>query len=64
MNEKALEEFIGSISKCTELVDKIKESLNNHLGFSPEDINWGHVGTVTSLEKSLSEICESLNLNR
>ena len=57
-NEKALAAFVGEIEKAHYLLSKINEALDNHMEVSPEDINWGQVGSAQHMVELLGEIAE------
>jgi len=39
-----------------ERMEKLNELVNDHLGYSPDDINWGHVGSAAHLIEKLDNI--------
>ena len=46
MNESAIAAFVARIEEARQLLAAISASLDDHLGYSPDGINWGHVGTA------------------
>ena len=51
-NEKALDAYIATITEINAKLAALTEQTENHLGYSPEEINWGHVGTAKQNEKN------------
>ena len=58
VNEKALDEFIGTVAAIVEKLDALKLHAENHMDTSPEEINWGHVGSVKHLLQLIKEASE------
>lgn len=54
--------FIGNVGQALETLEKIKAHLEDHLGTSPEDIHWGHVGSAGKAAEDLKEIARFLNV--
>lgn len=57
-NEKALDEFIGTVAAIEEKLEALKLHVENHMDTSPEEINWGHVGSAKHLLTLLKEASE------
>ena len=55
VNEKALNEFIGTVAVLEEKLDALKAHIENHMDTSPEEINWGHVGSAKHLLQLINE---------
>jgi hypothetical protein len=58
VNEKALDEFIGTVAAIEEKLDVLKAHVENHMDTSPEEINWGHVGSAKHLLQLIKEASE------
>ena len=58
VNEKALNEFIGTVAALEEKLDALKAHIENHMDTSPEEINWGHVGSAKHLLQLIKEASE------
>lgn len=41
VNEKALNEFIGTVAALEEKLDALKAHIENHMDVAPEEVNWG-----------------------
>lgn len=59
-NDKALNAYIATIAEIKAKLDALTEQADDHLGHSPEEINWGHVGTAKHVLEQLNEITEFL----
>ncbi len=57
-NEKALENFIGQIGEIKERLAELEAFTDDHMGYNPEDINWGHVGTAGWFLERLTELTD------
>ena len=57
-NEKALNEFIGTMAALVEKLDALKAYIENQMDTSPEEINWGHVGSAKYLLRLIKEASE------
>lgn len=55
-NEKALTAFINTIVDIRGQLDVLTDLTDEHLGYNPEDINWGHVGTAQHIHELLEEV--------
>ena len=58
VNEKVLDEFIGTMAALEEKLDALKAHIENHMDTSPEEINWGHVGSAKHLLQLIKEASE------
>lgn len=57
-NEKALDKFIGTIGEINERLTELKAFADEHMGYDPERIDWGHVGTAEHFLEMLSELTD------
>ena len=57
-NEKALENFIGQIGEIKARLAELEAFTDDHMGYNPEDINWGHVGTTGWFLERLTELTD------
>lgn len=55
---KAAEIYAAQMIKMQELVNQIQEEIDNHFDASPEDVNYGHVG---SMDRKIQLMMELLN---
>ena len=49
----ALGPFILAVGECAELLARIRERLDEHLGVSSDDVTWGHVADADRLHYHL-----------
>ena len=45
-NEKALGAFMAKIAEAQTLLAELQAHVDDHMGASPEEINYGHVGSA------------------
>jgi len=57
---KALDKFVSTVGEIDDLLSTIKSATDDHFGFNPDAINWGHVGNVVEIRRRLAEIVSSL----
>jgi hypothetical protein len=58
-NEKALGAFTGAVGEIRDRLDELTAYFDEHMGYSPDDINWGHVGTATYFLMQLTELTDN-----
>lgn len=57
-NTQALNEFIGTIAEITERLAELQAFVDNHMEYSPDEINYGHVGDAKRLLGQLTELTD------
>jgi hypothetical protein len=62
MNEKALNAYIAVLAEMRENLNTLLAHADDHLGTTPEAVNWGHVGSATHVNEKLHEIAGFLGL--
>lgn len=62
MNDKALDAFIEKLELAKEITDKIKADLDDHMGFDPDHITWGHFGDVSHVLDALVGIANFMGI--
>ena len=55
-DEHALTQFVTTLAKLQQEVNTLNESVANHLGYDPDAIHWGHVGTAQHILTLVQEI--------
>ena len=55
----ALDAFIARKSEIDAMLDRLKALSNDHFGYDPDDINWGHVGTLAHYAELLKRITDA-----
>ena len=58
-NEKVLGAFIGKIGEISERLAELKAFADDHMGYEPDSINWGHVGTADYFLQKLTELTDA-----
>ena len=58
-NRTALDAFIASKAEIDTMLNRLQALSDEHFGFSPDDINWGHVGTLTHYAELLKRITDA-----
>lgn len=57
-NDAALDAFIAAKIEIDEIIARLAALSADHFGYSPEGVNWGHVGTLDHYRARLREISE------
>lgn len=57
-NNKALDEFIGTLGTIYERINELRDFMDDHMGYQPDEINWGHVGTAQHFLSGLTELTD------
>ncbi len=60
MAEDVLEAFCARKAAIDAALAEIAEHSEDHFGIDPDGINWGHVGDLADIGKSLNEIADRL----
>lgn len=58
-NRTALDGFIAHKAEIDTMLDRLKALSDEHFGYSPDDINWGHVGTLAHYAELLKQITDA-----
>ena len=58
-NRTALEAFTTHKAEIDTMLDRLKALSDEHFGVSPDDINWGHVGTLAHYAELLKQITDA-----
>ena len=58
-NEKALDAFIAAKTEIDAMLERLATLSANHFETSPDEIHWGHVGTLNHYRAKLREITDS-----
>jgi hypothetical protein len=56
--EKALDKFMGQMVEIKERLAELEAFTDDHMGYNPEDINCGHVGTAGWFLEKLTELTD------
>ena len=58
-NTKALDAFIAAKTEIDAMLERLAALSADHFETSPDEINWGHVGTLEHYASLLKRITES-----
>ena len=57
-NEKALDAFIAAKTEIDAMLERLTALSADHFETHPDEINWGHVGTLNHYRAKLREITD------
>ncbi len=57
--QTALNVFIARKADIDTMLERLKALSDDHFGYSPDDINWGHVGTLAHYAELLKRITDA-----
>ena len=57
--QTALDAFIARKAEIDTMLERIKALSEEHFGYAPDDINWGHVGTLAHYAELLKRITDA-----
>lgn len=55
----ALDAFVARKAEIDAMLDRLKALSDEHFGYSPDDIHWGHVGTLGHYAEILKRITDA-----
>jgi len=55
----ALDAFIARKAEIDTMLERLKVLSDDHYGVAPDDINWGHVGTLAHYVELLKQITDA-----
>ena len=58
-NAKALDAFMTTKLQIDAMLERLKALIDDHFETSPDEIHWGHVGTLNHYLAKLREIADS-----
>ena len=62
-NTNAIMQFITAKGNIETLLQNLTAIVEDHLGHSPDEINWSHVGTMAAIQVALTEVAEMAGLD-
>jgi hypothetical protein len=57
-NDVALAAFIAAKNEIDAILERLATASADHFGYSPDEVNWGHVGTLDHYRARLCEITD------
>jgi hypothetical protein len=58
-NEDALAEFVGKKAEIDGMLERIRALSDDHFNYSPDEIDWGHVGTLGYYAEMLKRVTDA-----
>jgi hypothetical protein len=58
-NSKALDAFLSAKVEIDAMLERLRALSDDHFEAHPDEINWGHVGTLNHYRTKLREITDS-----
>ena len=58
-NAKAIDAFVAAKREIDVMLDRLTTLSGNHFDIHPDEISWGHVGTLTHYASQLRQITAS-----
>ena len=58
-NRTALDAYIARKAEIDTMLARLKALSDDHFGVAPDEINWGHVGTLAHYAELLKRITDS-----
>ena len=59
MRRTALDAYISRKAEIDTMLERLKTLSDDHFGIAPDQINWGHVGTLAHYAELLKRITDS-----
>lgn len=57
--DSALAAFVTRKAEIDAMLARLQDASADHFGFAPDDINWGHVGTLAHYAELLKRITDA-----
>jgi hypothetical protein len=58
-NEDALAAFVSKKAEIDAMLTRVQALSDDHFGYSPDEIDWGHVGTLGYYAELLKRVTDS-----
>jgi hypothetical protein len=59
IKQTAIDAFTARKAEIDAMIDRLKSLSDDHFDYAPDDINWGHVGTLGHYAALLKRITDS-----
>lgn len=59
-SNKALDAFVGKKAEIDAMLARLRALSDDHFNFDPEAVNWGSVGSISSVASDLRKITDFL----
>jgi hypothetical protein len=57
--EQALAAFVSKKAEIDAMLTRLQALSDDHFGYSPDEVNWGHVGTLAHYAELLKRVTDS-----
>lgn len=57
--QTALDAFIARKAEIDSMLDRLKALSEQHFGYAPDEINWGHVGALAHYAELLKRVTDA-----
>lgn len=57
--QTALQAFVAKKAEIDAMLARLHAISNEHFGYTPDEINWGHVGTIADYASLLKRITDA-----
>ena len=58
-NDEALVDFVARKAEIDAMLSRIQSLRDDHFGVAPDDVSWGHVGTLGYYAERLKRVTDS-----
>ena len=58
-NEDALAAFVAKKAEIDAMLTRLQALSDDHFGYSPDEVTWGHVGTLEHYAELLKRVTDS-----
>ena len=61
---KPLDAFMAKKAEIDAALERLTILSADHFEVDPDEVHWGHVGTLTKVSSDLAAVCEFLNIKK
>ena len=58
-NKSAIDSFVAKKAAIDAMLDRLIAFSDDHFDLNPEQIDWGHVGSISNIEDQLRKVCDA-----
>ena len=63
-NGQVVHEFMAAVNTINGKLELLSKYMDDHMGVSPEEITWSHVGSANHILEKLNEIIEFAGIEK
>jgi hypothetical protein len=56
----ALDEFVAAKTEIDAMLARLQALSDDHFNYAPDEIHWGHVGSLATTRNQLKDICDRM----